>query len=141
MKREPTMDIIQQVQYVVQLAQQTGNGELCRKLQFLQGEITQLVEQLKTREKAMICFQTALSMKGELTYKNSAYWVVDENDQIVDGPFCRQCFDEEQIRTKLVQVDSPKRCRVVCPRCQIPFDSYPAWDYISSHNEQPANPS
>jgi hypothetical protein len=130
------MDIIEQFKHVVHLANRTENGELCRKLRFLQAEINQLVDQLKRREKAISCFQTALSMKGELTYKNSAYWVIDENGQITDGPFCRQCFDEEQIRTQLVRVDSPKRCRVMCPRCQIPFDSYPAWEFLSAQNQQ-----
>ncbi|MHC4912646.1 MAG: hypothetical protein ACYTE5_06525 [Planctomycetota bacterium] len=127
------MAITEDIKHALKLAQKTDNPELEQKLNYILAEVTDLLEQLKNKEKALARLRTTLSSEDNFIIKDSAYYLTDEKHRITEGPFCRQCLENDQIRSLLVQVDSPVRCRIKCPTCNLTFDSYPIWDYLDQH--------
>jgi hypothetical protein len=125
------MGITEDIKHALKLAKKTDNPELQQKLKYIQAEVTDLLEQLKNKEKAMAHLRTTLSSGDHFIIKDSAYYLTDEKHRITEGPFCRQCLENEQIKSPLVQVDSPIRCRIKCPKCNLTFDSYSIWDYLN----------
>jgi predicted nucleic acid-binding Zn ribbon protein len=125
------MGIAEDIKHALKLAKKTDNPELQQKLKYIQAEVTDLLEQLKNKEKTMARLRNALSSEDNFIFKDSAYYLTDAKHKITEGPFCRQCLENEQIKSLLVQVDSPIQCRIKCPTCNLTFDSYPIWDYLN----------
>jgi hypothetical protein len=129
------MGITEDIKHALKLARKTDNPELQQKLNYIQAEVTDLLEQLKNKEKIIARLRAALSAQDNFVYKDSAYYLTDEKRQITDGPFCRQCFENDQVKSPLVQVDSPIQCRIKCPTCNLTFDSYAIWDYLDERKQ------
>ncbi|UCF43318.1 MAG: hypothetical protein JSV99_12245 [Planctomycetota bacterium] len=125
------MGIAEDIKHALKLAKKTDNTELQQKLKYIQAEVADLLKQLKNKEKAMARLRAALSSQENFIFKDSAYYLTDEKRRIKNGPFCRQCLENEQIKSLLVQVDSPIQCRIKCPTCNLTFDSYQLWDYLN----------
>jgi len=79
--------------------------------------------------------QEALDLKGRMVLRDSAYWLLDEQqDKIVDGPFCTNCYEADRIkRTLLPDKDEPQ---VKCPNCKIVFCSKPVFNYLRPDVEE-----
>jgi hypothetical protein len=129
------MSITDDIKQAIKLAKKTDNPELLQKLNYIQAEVTDLLEQLKNKEKAMARLRAALSSQENFIFRDSAYFLTDEKRRITDGPFCRNCLENEQLKSLLVQVDSPIQCRIKCPTCNLTFDSYQLWDYLNENKQ------
>ena len=129
------MGIIEDVKEVVKLSQQVNNIDLYHKLVDLQLEVMELTEQLKQKDTVISQLKKAFALKGKFICKDSAYYLTDEKDEIIDGPFCTKCFEVDQIQCRLVQKKTPSQGRetVQCPRCKVPFPSYRTAYYLSKH--------
>ena len=124
------MAITEDIKHALKLARKTKDPELQQKLNYIKAEAEDLLEQLKNKDKIITRLRAALSAQENFIFRDSAYYQTDEKRQITDGPFCRQCFETEQHKSLLVQVDSPIKCRIKCPACNLTFDSYQLWDYL-----------
>ncbi len=129
------MGITEDIKHALKLARKTKDPELQQKLKYIQAEAEDLLDQLKNKDKIITRLRAALSAQDNFIFKDSAYYLTDEKRRITDGPFCRQCFENEQIKSLLVQVDSPIKCRIKCPTCNLTFDSYQLWDYLNEQKQ------
>lgn len=129
------MSIAEDIKHAIKLAKKTDNPELQQKLKYIQAEVEKLLDQLKNKEKAMARLRSALSSEDNFIFRDSAYFLTDERRRITDGPFCRNCLENDQTKSLLVQVDSPIQCRIKCPACNLTFDSYQLWDYLNELKE------
>jgi hypothetical protein len=76
-----------------------------------------------------------LDLKGRVLLRDSAYWLLDEQqDKIVDGPFCANCYDADKSKHRLLpDKDEPQ---VKCPTCKIVFCSKPIFDWLRPDVEE-----
>ena len=128
------MGIIENAKEAVKLVQQIDNIELYRKILDLQAEAIELTEQLKQKCEIIGQLKEALELKGKLIYKDSAYYVADENGKIIDGPFCTKCFDIDHLKCRLVPDN--KEPQVICPNCEVSFSSKPVYDFLRPDVEE-----
>jgi hypothetical protein len=55
-------------------------------------QMADIKQMVADRDVAIARLQEALELKGRMILKDSAYWLLDEQqDKIVDGPFSRDC--------------------------------------------------
>lgn len=126
------MGMIEDIREAVKIVQQIDNIELYKKLLDLQAEALEFAEQLKNKDKRIEELERALELKGKLVIRNSAYFSVDDNGQIVDGPFCTKCFDVDHIMCRIVRDVPEGRKWVRCQKCNKPFTSYKVYEYIQT---------
>ena len=112
----------------MKLVQQIDNIDLYRRILDLQGEAIELTEELKKKDEIIAQLKDALDLKGKFIYKDSAYYITDENDKIIDGPFCAKCFDVDHVKCRLVADN--KEPQILCPNCKVSFSSKPLYDYL-----------
>ncbi len=122
------MGIIENAKEAVKLVQQIDNIELYRKILDLQAEALELTEQLKQKDEMISRLKGVLDLKGKLICKDSAYYITDENEKIIDGPFCTKCFDVDHLKCRLVATD--KEPIVICPNCKVQFASKPTFNLL-----------
>ncbi|MBC8470286.1 MAG: hypothetical protein H8D56_12510 [Planctomycetes bacterium] len=129
------MGLIEDAKEAVRLVQKIDNMELYRKILDLQSEAIELIEKLKEKDRTITKLKTALSLKGKLICEHSAYWLKNEKNETVDGPFCTRCFDVERNPCRLVQKSTPRQgCETVqCPNCKVQFPNFMIADYLSKH--------
>lgn len=112
------MGIIDNIKDAVKLVQQVDNVELYRKILDLQSEAMDLVDQMKKKDETIETLKVALELKGRLLLRHSAYYLADESDKLLDGPFCTKCFDVDHVKCRLVRTDGGM---VQCQKCKSPF--------------------
>jgi len=131
------MSFVDNIKEVVKIVQQIDNTELYRKLLDVQAEILEITEQLKSKDEKIKELEKALQLKGKMICENSAYFIVDENQNKTDGPFCTKCFDVDHIICRLI--NAPKHGEghqwewVQCPKCKVPFRSRKIGEYLKTH--------
>jgi len=98
------------------------------------------------KDQAIAKLQEAMAVKGEMVLESSAYFS-QQDDKIVDGPFCTCCFDRDHQRVRLVPGAKPEGAAgrpsewVQCPNCRTPFRSKKASDYIKGPQAEAARGS
>lgn len=122
------MGIIENAKEAVKLVQQIDNIDLYRKILDLQSEAIELTEELKKKDEIIAQLKDALDLKGKFIYRDSAYYITDENEKIIDGPFCTKCFDVDHVKCRLVSDN--KEPQVICPNCKVSFSSKPLYHYL-----------
>ncbi len=133
------MGIIQTAKDIVSIVQKMGNIDLIEKVLDLQTELSEIVEQLGEKEKTIEKLTEALELKGNLQREYSAYWLKDDQGNIIDGPFCTNCFDTEHTPRRLVQGGKQNGQGghswewVRCPKCKVPFRSRHVGQYLNTH--------
>ena len=133
------MGIIENAKEAVKLVQQIDNIELYRNILGLQAEALELVQQLREKDETIEKLKTALELKGEMICEHSAYYQLDEQGNKISGPFCTNCFDNEQATRRLVPGARPNGqaghvwAWVQCPKCKVPFLKEEVGRYLKSH--------
>jgi hypothetical protein len=140
------MGIIDHAKELANLVKKVGDLELYRRIVELQGEIVdvqgrvvELVQQNREKDEAIEKLKRAMELKGKMICEHSAYYEVDEQGNKVAGPFCTNCFDNEYATRRLVKGFRPKDQMghgsnwVQCPKCKVPFESYPTGLYLERH--------
>jgi len=122
------MGIIENAKEAVKIVQQIDNIDLYRRILDLQGEAIELTEELKKKDEIIAQLKDALDLKGKFIYKDSAYYITDENGKIIDGPFCTKCFDVDHVKCRLVPENIDPQ--VICPNCRVSFASKPLYSYL-----------
>jgi hypothetical protein len=118
------MGIVENVKEVVSLCQKIDNLDLYRKLLDLQADVNELAFQLREKDKTIEQLKEAFSIKEKMICKSSAYFTIDENNNIIDGPFCTRCFDSEDHKIcRLVPVGRRDNPEVQCQKCKVKFVS------------------
>ena len=106
---------------------------------FIWGKLKKKIETNKEKDKTIKKLEDALEMKGKMKCDHSAYWIIDDQDNIIDGPFCTNCFDNEQIKRRLVQGGKPNGEVgrpwewVQCPKCGKSFRQKQVGVYLNTH--------
>ena len=128
------MGLIEDAKDAVRLVQQLDNMELYRKILDLQSEAMELIEKLREKDDTIDKLKNALSLKGKLICEHSAYWLKNDKDEIVDGPFCTRCFDIENVQCRFVKGPPEKPYHVVqCPNCKVQFSNHHIADYLEKN--------
>ncbi len=122
------MGIIENAKEAVKLVQQIDNVELYRKILDLQAEAMELTEQLKEKDEIISQLKDALDLKGKLICQKSAYYLVDDKETAVDGPFCTKCFDVDHVKCRLVKDHT--HGHVKCLNCKVSFSSLRTYAYL-----------
>ena len=129
------MGIIEIAKDVVKLVQESDNIELFRKILDLQLEAIELIEQSKLKDEKITKLKNALKAKGKMVCKDSAYYLTDDKDEIVDGPFCTKCFDTDQDTIRIVAHTTGGQ--VKCLKCKVIFDSQNIYNNLASIEDFP----
>jgi hypothetical protein len=133
------MGIIHIAKDVVDIVQKIANADQIQKVLELQTQVQKIVDQLKEKEKIIEELRYALELKGKMKCENSAYWIIDDQDNKVDGPFCTNCFDREHVMRRLILGGKPNGEAgrpwewVKCPICNVPFRSKHVGIYLKNH--------
>jgi len=115
------MGIIEDAKDAVKLVQKIDNIELYRKILDLQSDAIELIEQSKLKDEKIAKLKKALKVKGKMVCKDSAYYLTDDKDKIIDGPFCTKCFDVDQDSIRIVAHTTGGQ--VKCLKCKVVFES------------------
>jgi len=133
------MGLIEDAKEAVKLVQKINNIELYHKILDLEAEALELMEKLREKDEKIAQLEEAISIKGNLKFEHSAYWKTDENDKIIDGPFCTKCWEIDHKLCRLINgvalhsgSGASWQC-IQCPKCQIPFISRDLGEYINQH--------
>lgn len=117
------MAIIENIKEAVSLARKIDNMDLYRALLDSQGEVVDMMEDLRKKDDKIQQLEKALEIKGKLVINKSAYYLIDDSGNPIDGPFCTKCFDVDHIFCRLVRVRTKQyRFAVQCQRCKEPFE-------------------
>ena len=65
--------------------------------------IKKRIENNRKKDKTIKKLQEALEIKGKMKCEHSAYWIKDDQGNVIDGPFCTNCFDNEHATRRLIQ--------------------------------------
>jgi len=132
------MGIIENAKEAVKLVQQMDNIDLYRQILDLQSEAIALTEELKQKDDTITKLEQALRLKGKIVCENSAYYIIDNDGNKVDGPFCTKCFDVDHTTCRLIISGNPRAEGrdwewIQCPKCKVTFKSRTAGEYIQTH--------
>ena len=117
------MGIIELARDAVKIVKQIDNIELYRKILDLQAEAQVLTDQLREKEIKIKSLERALELKDNIVLKGSAYYTMNEDGTLKDGPFCTKCFDVDHIVCRIVKKGKIGRhYLVMCQRCKNDFD-------------------
>jgi len=81
---------------------------------------------------------------GDMVVDGSAYFVRKEN--VLDGPFCLSCFQQNHEATRIVPAPMPKGVEgspaewVQCVKCRTPFRSDRMGEFLHPHKDASAPP-
>lgn len=126
--------IISKFNAVAKLMQAVNDPELLKNYMELQGAAFELTEKIKQKDEVIKRLEQALSLKGKIVCKGSAYFIADESGEFIDGPFCTRCFDVDHNKCRIVPVDREDNPEVQCLKCKVEFRSWPAMKFILEHN-------
>jgi len=73
-------------------------------------------------------------MSEKLKLKDLAYWTTDDSGEIIDGPFCTECW--ETSRSKFRIFPREKEPMVQCSKCKNEFASTPLFHYLRPDVEE-----
>ncbi|MFA6500209.1 MAG: hypothetical protein WC256_07720 [Desulfurivibrionaceae bacterium] len=88
-------------------------AELISSLADAKIELAEVQVQLSNKDKEIESLQERLSVKNTVVWEKPYYWVVKESEK--DGPFCQQCYDNEQ---KLIRLQGGGTKAWVCKTCK-----------------------
>jgi hypothetical protein len=114
------MGILDTLKDAVTVVQKAGNIELYKLVLDLQREALEMVEELRTKEAHIHKLEAALELRGKMVFRGSVYYQSDEQDNLVDGPFCPKCFDVDGLQCRVIR--SPRMIDgIECLKCRNPF--------------------
>jgi hypothetical protein len=111
--------------------------ELKRQLIEVQNILEETRQISKQQDEVITKLRAAMATKGNMVIDGSAYYVKNRR-KVVDGPFCTSCFDRDQEMMRLLNAPKPQGAAgrhlewVQCPRCQTPFRSRQAGEYLKT---------
>lgn len=112
------MGMIENIKEIAKIVNQAGNIELYQKVLDLQADALEQSERLQEKDKRIEQLEAAFSIKDKLKLKKSAYYITDDNEQLIDGPFCTKCFDVDKLKCRIVSMGGSS---VQCLKCKLPF--------------------
>ena len=126
------MGIVENAKDAVKLAKKIDNIELNRKILDLQAEAIELTEQNRQKDELIHKLKESLSLKGKLSLIDLAYYILDYNEKVIDGPFCTQCFDADHQKYRLLPTAKQGLGHgwVQCPHCKVPFQAFKTARYL-----------
>lgn len=116
---------------VTKLMEAVNDPKLLQSYMALQSDAFAHTEQIKEKNELIAQLQEAFELKGNLVCKESAYFLVDNDGNLIDGPFCTKCFDVDKTKCTIV-IDSPMgaRPKVQCLKCNVVFESEVAREFL-----------
>jgi regulator of replication initiation timing len=110
------MSLITDMQAIGKILQKAGNIELYEKLLTIQEKALETMEQNKNLREENSKLKEKLKIKDSLRFKENAYYTVDQEGNIKDGPFCSRCWDHNE---KLICMHLSEKPRSIwCPKCK-----------------------
>jgi len=109
-------------------------ADMAEALASTRQQILDIRDLVTERDKTISQLQEALSLKGKLILKDSAYWLPDEKGNAVGGPFCSRCFEIDHVACTLVADE--KEPQVKCPNCKSTFCSKPVYYHLRPDAEE-----
>jgi hypothetical protein len=64
-----------------------------------------------------------LKFKGKLVRKDGMYFETDENGDLIGDPYCSGCWDSEKKAVHLLNIESSKEHKTICPVCKLELKS------------------
>jgi len=133
------MGILKTAKDIAKILNPLKNVELYREVADLRIKLDEQTEQVKEKNQLIAQLKDALAMKENMVCEGSAYYIVDEQDNKTDGPFCTKCFDVDHDLCRLVngprQGDGRPWEWVQCQKCKTPFRSQKIGEYINRTNK------
>lgn len=124
------MNIIENAKEAVKLVQQIDNIELYKKILDVQSDGLEIMEQLKEKIEKIDILEKALEFKGKLVVRGSAYFLTNDSDEIIDGPFCTKCFDIDHKKCRIIPRGRIDHSEVQCLKCKVVFNSRPVQRFL-----------
>jgi hypothetical protein len=111
----------------------------------LQHLLEQARKACQEKDELIARLQAGAAIRGNMIIDGSAYFLKKEN--LLDGPYCLSCFQQNHETTRLVPAPKPKRADgpaaawVQCPHCQTPFRSDRLGEFLSPRQTASAQTS
>jgi len=111
--------------------------QLRRQLAKTRSRLDEIRNLAREKDELIAKLQAAGAIKGNLIVDGSAYFV-KKGGNILDGPFCTCCFDQNQEKVRIVPADKPQGAAgrqsewVQCPTCRTPFRSKRVGEFLSA---------
>ena len=71
-------------------------ADVIDKLVDAKEEMANIKDKLREKDDLIRDLKQQISMKGKTQFKNPFYWVVNEDDDNEDGPYCQACYDKDK---------------------------------------------
>jgi len=73
-------------------------------------------------------------MDEKMVLKDFAYWSINDAGEIIDGPFCTECWEKSGSKHRIFPKD--KEPMVQCSNCKNEFASKPLFHYLRPDVEE-----
>jgi uncharacterized protein with PIN domain len=112
------MSIISDLQVAAKVIKKTGEIELYQKLLEHREKIVEIIEENNTLKQKIEKLEKILKIKGSIIFERQVYWLEDKEKNIIEGPFCPKCYDDEKLFMHLIASDVDPNIKR-CPRCRF----------------------
>ena len=113
------MSLINEIMSIAKVLQQAGKIDLYEKLMNISETALILQDQNTTLRKENSKLKEELKIKDSIKFENDAYWLINKEGEITEGPFCPKCYDDEKLLMHLITMESVKEEFYNCPKCNL----------------------
>ena len=103
------MSLISEFKEIGSFLQKVGNIELYNKHIAIQEKAVEIMDANRDLREQIDRLKEKLKIKVALIFKDNAYYSIDSQGKIIDGPFCSGCWDEKE---KLIQLHQKEKSQV-----------------------------
>lgn len=147
--RESTQGFIRTVRGTLALKREPGSdtpADQCLELRQQMAELRGLLEETRRavqENKALISRLREAGATGNNPILDGLACFISKDEDVLDGPFCKHCFEHDGQTVRLVPASKPQGKQgprsewVRCPVCRTPFRSPRVGEYL---NAQPPAP-
>jgi len=109
------MGVIDDIQKIGKVLQKAGQIGLYEKLLAIQEKALDIQQQNALLQKEIVELKEELKIKGSLIFRENAYYLINEQANKTDGPYCSKCYDDEK---KLIHLSPLQNTNYLkCPKC------------------------
>ena len=112
------------IKYINDTTKKLENAELRLKI----GDLLNIIADIKIniadykiiineKNKVINELKKSLEVKHKITKRKDSFYLFDDNNNIIGGPYCSRCWESDY---KMISLINDKECNI-CPQCNIKY--------------------
>jgi uncharacterized Zn finger protein len=112
------MSIVADLQSIKVSFKKTSPRDVYEKFLAVQEKALELQEENNNLKQEIEKLWKKLEINDSIEFEENVYWIKNKEGNVIDGPFCPKCYDDEKLLMHLIRSAMNSNIKR-CPKCKF----------------------